>query len=106
MNALLRLLRDHQVGTWCKRAAWLILLIGIIRMLMQLYILIPLVSSHFSLSINWQSWLRILDTVLSFGSAILFDFFILYAAGVALNHLVPSIGQDQEDEERIEQEQI
>lgn len=100
MNALLRLLRDHQVGTWCKRAAWLTLLINVISMLLRLYILMDQVSTHFSLPINWQTgWVSILETVLSYGNALLFSFFILYAAGVALNHLVPSMDEDQDDEE-------
>ena len=37
MNTLTNLLKDHQIGTWCKRAAWIILAIGLLEIALNIY---------------------------------------------------------------------
>jgi len=37
MNTLTNLLKDRQVGTWCKRAAWFILAIGLVEIALDIY---------------------------------------------------------------------
>ena len=37
MNTLTNLLKDRQIGTWCKRAAWFILAIGIVEIALNIY---------------------------------------------------------------------
>jgi hypothetical protein len=37
MQTLTNLLKDHQIGTWCKRVAWFILAIGLLEIGFNIY---------------------------------------------------------------------
>ncbi len=88
MDKLVGLLKNHQVGIWCKRAAWAILAFNFIRLLLQWYnILFSSGSISLALPAVWDNLLQVLLTL---ASGTLFDFFLLYAAAVAIEHLAGS----------------
>ena len=113
MNTTTNLLKDYRVGTWCKRAAWIVLALGILHIATYLYYLREqynqpgrlLVPGGFSL---------ILTSILSILPSIVFYFFILYAAGTIVDYFVGNNGEDQsetledeeEDQDDIEKDMI
>jgi polyferredoxin len=100
MNTLTNLLKDHQVGTWCKRAAWIILAIGLIEIALNIYN----VSRQFGYGSPPLPPVLLVQIV-GFGIAVLpsvlFYFFILYAAGALVNHFVA----DTEIESHVDEEE-
>ncbi len=98
MNTLINLLKDHQIGTWCKRAAWVILVIGLIEVAFNFYVN----SRQFSLAgqpLAPDELLRLLSISLAVLPSILFYFFILYAAGAVVNHFAGYEEVDDEEDE-------
>lgn len=100
MNTLTNLLKDHQIGTWCKRAAWIVLAIGLVHVgfytftLFQQYRYAGNPLPPLALGVVITSLLGVLPSIL-------FYFFILYAAGVLVNHVVA----DGENENTIDEEE-
>ena len=98
MNTLTNLLKDHQIGTWCKRAAWIVLVIGLIEVALTIYNdarQLGFVGQPFTL----PELLQILQFGLGFLTTVLFYFFILYAAGALVNHIVGLQATDDEVDE-------
>lgn len=78
MNKLTNLLKDHHVGLWCKRMAWIVLAIGILQIVFSIYYEIQLNAPGEPALLFLSSALGILAT---YG----FYFFILYAAGTIID---------------------
>jgi hypothetical protein len=80
IDDLVRLLRDQDVGLWCKRAAWAIALISTVQAGFQLLgILI-----HGDLA---TMPIALLTTLLGYLATTLWYFFVLYALGAIVGHL-------------------
>ena len=101
MNTLINLLKDHQIGKWCKRAAWAILATGLVEIVFNFYVN----SRQFSLAgqpLTSDELLRLLSFSIAVLPSILFYFFILYAAGAVVNHFA---GDDEVDDEEADDEE-
>ena len=81
VDDLVRLLRDAEVGLWCKRAAWLIALINTVLVLFQLLGLL----THGDLA---TLPVAILTTILGYVVTTLWYFFVLYALGAIVGSVV------------------
>jgi hypothetical protein len=93
MNALVNLLKDHQIGTWCRRAAWIIVVVYVVLMVSTVYN----VTRQFGLgaqSFNQIELVQLLSYGLAYIPGLIFNFFILYAAGAIVDYFV---GQQEED---------
>jgi hypothetical protein len=103
MSSLTNLLKDHQIGTWCKRAAWIVLVIGLVEIALDIYAL----SQQYGYG-SPPFTLSELAQVVRFGIAvlpsILFYFFILYAAGALVNHFVAGMEEESDTDEEDEGE--
>jgi hypothetical protein len=101
MNTLTNLLKDHQIGIWCKRAAWIVLAIGLVEIALNIYN----VSRQFgygSPSVPPGFLAQIVGYGIAVLPSILFYFFILYAAGTLVDHVVAYTEEESngdEDEE-------
>jgi hypothetical protein len=103
MDRLLGLLKDHEVGTWCKQAAWIILGINLFHLILEFYTLVVQVNGPSPITLG--TWATIINALLSVVEATLFYFFILYAAGVLVNHLTGSTEEEDEEDEEDEEEE-
>ena len=111
MNTLTNLLKDHQIGTWCKRTAWFILAIGIVEVALDIYS----VSRQYGYG-SPPMTLSELGQIVGYGIGIvpqiLFYFFILYAAGAVVDHVVAGteeasyIDEEEESEDVVEDEEV
>jgi hypothetical protein len=81
IDDLVRLLRDQEVGLWCKRAAWIIALLQTVLVVFQ----ILGVLAHPDLA---TLPITLLTTVLGYIVTTLWYFFVLYALGVVVDRLV------------------
>ena len=103
MDTLIILLKDHQIGTWCKRAAWIVLFIGLVEIALNIYNYMH----QFGLAgqpLNSGIVLEIIGLGLGNLTSVLFYFFILYAAGALLNRFVgvqPTDDEIEEDEDAV-----
>jgi hypothetical protein len=102
MNTLTNLLKDHQIGTWCKRAAWVILAIGLLEIALNFY--------NFSRQFGYGSPPlppELLSQIAGYSVAVLpsivFYFFILYAAGALVNQVVA--GNEEENDTGEEEDE-
>ena len=111
MNTLTNLLKDHQIGTWCKRAAWFILAIGILEIALNIYN----VSRQFgygSPTLPPGYLAQIVGYGIAVIPSILFYFFILYAAGALVDHVVATteeesyVDEEEENNDMVEDEGI
>jgi hypothetical protein len=102
MNKLTGLLKEHQVGEWCKRAAWTIAAIGLIEIVLTIYTLISQLQPgntnyynppNWGLSMMYAHLFPLFFTI----AQLIFFFFALYAAGVFLNHFVANTEEDNEE---------
>jgi len=100
MDRLVRLLKDQEVGTWCKQAAWVILGINVFHLILEFYALVVQYGRPDPMTLG--TWASIINALLSIVEAALFYFFILYAAGVAVNHLTGS-KEEEDDEAAVEE---
>ncbi len=99
MNTLTNVLKDYQVGTWCKRAAWIIVAIGLLEISLNIYS----VTRQFGYGSSFVNMTpSILAQITGIGIAILpsilFYFFILYAVGTLVDHVVRSDEESYADE--------
>jgi hypothetical protein len=83
IDDLVGLLRDHEVGLWCKRAAWLI---AIVNTVLVAFHLLGLLTQGPNASLP----IALLETVLNYVVTTLWYFFVLYALGAITSHLVRS----------------
>ena len=104
MNTLTNLLKDHQIGTWCKRAAWFILAIGILEIALNIYN----VSRQFgygSPTLPPGYLAQIIGYGIAVIPSILFYFFILYAAGALVDHFITVSEEDDDNDYENEVEE-
>ncbi len=111
MNTLTNLFKDHQIGTWCKRAAWFILAIGLVEIALNIYN----VSRQFGYG-SPPLTLSELGQIVGYGIGILpqilFYFFILYAAGALVDHVVAGteeknyVDDEEENDDMVEDEEV
>ena len=104
MDKLTGLLKEHRVGEWCKRAAWIIAAIGLIEIALTLYTLISQLQQtgpDYPSSPAWDANIVYanLTSLFVILAQFTFFFFALYAAGAFLNHFVSDTQQDNEEEE-------
>src|ERR1700682_5169217 len=101
MDTLTNLIEEHEVGDWCKRAAWVLAGLGLLNFFLDFYALFsqnnPFNSSNTSMlpSLVAQIFRILLGSI----SNTLFFFFVLYAAGTVLNHLIAKPEEEDEEEE-------
>ena len=102
MDGLVKLLKSYQVGLWCKRGAWIIAIIGLIEIVLDTYAVIE----QYNLSDTHLLTPVIFAGVLRFALApipvTIFYFLVLYAVGVAINHLLGIVEIEDKREERGE----
>ena len=104
MNTLTNLLKDHQIGTWCKRAAWFILAIGLVEIALNIYN----VSRQFgygSPTLPPGYLAQIVGYGIAALPSILFYFFMLYAAGALVDHVVAAT-EEEENDDMVEDEEV
>jgi len=111
MNTLTNLLKDHQIGTWCKRAAWIILAIGLLEIALNIYN----ISRQFgygSPTLPPGYLAQIVGYGIAVLPSILFYFFVLYAAGALVDHVVAGteeesyVDEKEENDEMAEDEEV
>src|ERR1017187_6793607 len=99
MNTLINLLKDHQIGMWCKRAAWIILVIGLVEVPYNIWNISRQLGST-GQPLTLGELIQILGFGLAMLPGIIFEFFILYAAGAVANHVVGTQEMDDETDEK------
>jgi hypothetical protein len=75
IDDLVRLLKENEVGLWCRRAAWLIAVIETILLALNLFNILAH-ADPFSLPV------QVLTAILSALATTLWFFFVLYALGI------------------------
>jgi hypothetical protein len=83
IDELVRLLDDRDVGLWCKRAAWIVVIVNTILVAFQLLGL--LTHGDFA-----TLPIAIMTTLAGYVVTTLWYFFVLYALGAIVTHLVRS----------------
>ncbi len=107
MNTLINLLKDRQVGKWCKLAAWVVVAIGLVNVVLgvytsvQQYNIVGQIGQNVLVSILLQN----IRLVISLIPAYVFYFFVLYAIGVALDHFVGSTDEGATDEDELDEDE-
>ena len=108
MDTFTNLIEAHNVGTWCKRAAWLLVLLGLINLAIDFYAIF-IQNNPFN-SNNTLMLPTLIAQIfrLLFGnlSSTIFSFFILYAAGTILDHMIAKPEEEEEDEEEEEEQML
>ncbi|MEO6888415.1 MAG: hypothetical protein ABI456_04590 [Ktedonobacteraceae bacterium] len=91
--------RGQQVGKWCKWAAWIIAVIGIINLVLNIYTqgLLGLgdaggTNVRLTPYLEWSLVRITLENI----SSIIFEFFLLYAVGTALNYFLSNAEKEQD----------
>ena len=97
MDKLVDLLKDYQVGIWCKRAAWIILALTLVQLLLRYFTFFSLTNTASS-SLQNVDWFSLFQVLLSSASEALFSFFLLYAAGVAVEYITGSTHKVRDSE--------
>lgn len=107
MNTLTNLLKDHQVGKWCKLAAWVVAAIGLLNIIFGVYISLEQYNEvgQFGQGLQSSVFFQEIRLVASNIPVYIFYFFILYAVGVAINHFVGSTENDVTDEDELEEDE-
>ena len=105
MNTLTNLIKDHQIGTWCKRAAWIILAIGLLEIALNIYNISRQIS-YGSPPYTSGLFAQIIGYGIAVLPSILFYFFILYAVGALVNHFITVSEEDDNDyEDEVEEDE-
>ena len=82
-------LKKYQIGEWCKRAAWIVAIVGIVDIFVGTVVLFMQNSSYGSNAIPLPLFLpQVLHFILGAIPMPLFDALILYAAGVIVNRFL------------------
>lgn len=101
MNILTNLLKDYQIGTWCRRVAWVIVVVYLIQIALAIYD----VTRQYGLGappFNSGEFFQVTSYALPYIPIMLFDFFILYAVGAVVDSFVR---QDEEEEALDDEEE-
>ncbi len=92
----MNLLKEHQVGDWCKRAAWFFAAIGVINIVLNIYSVMQQLASFPSGSVTGAVvFVQMLGAVVSAITNPIFYFFILYAAGTVVNRFIGYIEDNE-----------
>jgi hypothetical protein len=98
MNTFVSLLKDRQVGMWCKLAAWVVAAISLINIVIEVYTTVQQYSADtppgLPTLVFWQQVRLVLPSI---PYAILF-FFLLYAAGVVVDYVAARKENEETDE--------
>lgn len=105
MNTLTNMLKDRQVGTWCKRAAWIILAIGLFEIALNIYN-VTRQFGYGSPPLTLSELGRIVGYSIGILPQILFYFFILYAAGALVDHVVAGTEEASYKDEEEENDDV
>lgn len=96
-------LKEHHIGNWCKRGAWIIAALGLIEIVLGIYSSIQQSSLSGNVSLSFVI-VSALPDALSTASTTLFYFLILYGVGLLANQLaanteaaVPESGERGEE---------
>ena len=81
IDDLVRLLRDSEVGLWCKRAAWAIALLNTVLVVLQL---LGALAHPDPATLP----VTLLTTLLGYVVTTLWYFFVLYALGAIVDRLL------------------
>ncbi len=100
MNTLVNLLKDRDVGAWCKRAAWIVVACNLINIVLSAYGVLSQYSSA-GYALTASVLVEVLRFAFSLIPSMLFSFFVLYAAGVLVEHFVTG---EEDDTGEIEEE--
>jgi polyferredoxin len=103
MNTLVNSLKDRDVGVWCKRAAWIVVAFSLINIGLSVYGALSQYSSA-GYALTASVLVQSLRFAFPLIPSMLFSFFILYAAGVLVDHFVSE--EEEEDTDEIEEEII
>jgi len=103
MNILVNSLKDRDVGIWCKRAAWIVVAFNLINVGLNFYAALSQYSSA-GIALTASVLAQTLRLGISIVPSMLFSFFILYAAGVLIDHFVGD--EEEDDTDEIEEEII
>jgi hypothetical protein len=107
MNTLTHLLKDRDVGMWCKRAAWIIVAFDLINIVLNVYSTLPQYNTTGAgVVVTTAVLAQAFRFALSFVPSMLFSFFILYAAGVLVDHFVGGEDDTDEVEEDINEDEV
>ena len=85
------LLRNYHIGDWCKRGAWIILIIGVLDIVVGIYTAIQQTNASGGAPLSFTI-ADVLQVVFSIASPTLFYFLVLYSAGLVLNHFAATEG--------------
>jgi len=102
LNTLVNSLKDRDVGVWCKRAAWIVVAFNLINVGLNVYAALSQYTSA-GIALTASVLAETLRLGISIVPSMLFSFFILYAAGVLVDHFVRD---EEEDTDEIEEEVI
>ncbi|HEY4026203.1 MAG TPA: hypothetical protein VGO86_07205 [Candidatus Dormibacteraeota bacterium] len=83
IDELVRLLEDRDVGLWCKRAAWIVAIANTVVVVFQLLGLL----AHPDVT---TLPIALLSTLAGYVVTTAWYFFVLYALGAIVTHLVKS----------------
>lgn len=106
MKRLTDLLRDHHIGEWCKRAAWLIACFGALQIVLFIWAKYGDYTNKATALFSTASDLAsTLQTVVAYLTNTIFFFFLLYAAGGLANHFLGTAEERLPEEEEAEEEE-
>ncbi len=80
------LLKEYHIGDWCKRGAWIILIIGVLEILLGIYTTFQQASASGGAPLSFTI-ADVLQVAFSVASTTLFYFLVLYSAGLVLNYV-------------------
>jgi len=103
MDTLTNLLKDSQIGIWCKRAAWIILVIGLFEAIASQFLFPGLWGYGWPLSLS--QLLQALTLCLTRVPSLLFYFFMLYASGAVVGHFFDNGEEEEYEEEKVEDDE-
>jgi hypothetical protein len=96
------LLKDHQVGKWCKLAAWVVAAIGLVNIALQIYTMVSQYSAYSPFGgLAGSLFFQEIRLVLSSIPSVILFFFILYAAGVVVDYVA---ARENEETDELEEE--
>ncbi len=95
--------KDYHIGDWCKRGAWIILVIGVLDIVVGIYTAIQQTGASGGAPLSFTI-ANVLQVVFSIASPTLFYFLVLYSAGLVLNRFaaaeqvaVPEMAKEDEE---------
>ena len=99
MNSLINLLKDRQIGQWCKRAAWIVLLIGLVQDFCNVLVSVQLNNQVLANEQPLATHAQQLSIFLANLPSVIFYFFILYAVGAVVHHTLGEQAENDKIEE-------